>query len=316
MPTLSEYAKLSTDALQKAVFTNIITANELMPFLSFQSMEGNSLKYNRENALPGSVTHAVGDTWADTEATYTQKSASLAIVGVQSPLDRYALETRSDQQSQEAVLFAGMTKSLARKIAGLIITGNPGSTTTEWEGLTSLLISDSRLLMQDDGSTPSTITGSETELTLDRLDAMIDMVEDGPPDFLMSNKTMRRKATALSRATGSGVLMDQVEMFGHQIRRYNGIPWIINDHITNSEQYENSGGWGTSTATTIYALKTGVDKEGYTILHNGEVLNPSIQRLGIKETKNENLYRIVVYIQAVLWSAKMAAGLAGIDSAA
>jgi len=316
MPTLSEMAKLSTDALQAGVFENIITANALMPFLSFESMEGNSLLYNRENALPASATHQVGDTWQDTEPTFTQKSAALQIVGVQSPLDRYVLQTRSDQQSQEAVLFSSMAKSLGRKIANLIITGDPGTTTTEWEGLTSLLITDSRLLMMDDGSTPSTITGSETELTLDRLDAMIDMVEEGLPDGLMMNKTMRRKVTALSRASGSGVVMDQIDMFGHQVLTYNGIPIIVNDFITNSEQYENSGGWGSSTATTIFALKFGKDKQGYTVLHNGPVLSPDIQQLGIKENKNENLYRMVVYIQAVLWSAKMCAGLAGIDSAA
>tara|TARA_R100000750_G_C2331649_1_gene90364 strand:- start:217 stop:654 length:438 start_codon:yes stop_codon:yes gene_type:complete len=145
---------------------------------------------------------------------------------------------------------------------------------------------------------------------------MIDMVEEGLPDGLMMNKTMRRKVTALSRASGSGVVMDKIDMFGHQVLTYNGIPIIVNDFITNSEQYENSGGWGSSTATTIFALKFGKDKQGYTVLHNGPVLSPDIQQLGIKENKNENLYRMVVYIQAVLWSAKMCAGLAGIDSAA
>ena len=316
MPTLSEYQKLANDDVTAGIFDNIITASELAPFLQFKSFSGNSLVYNRESTLGAAATHQVGDIWSDTEPTYTQKTASLTTVGIQHPLDRFAMQTVDNVQSQEAVLLSKMSKSIARKLEDLLLNGNSGAVSTEPEGLTSLLISDSRLLMMDDGSTPSTIAGDETELTLDRLDAMIDMVELGKPDFLMMNKTMRRKLTALARATGSGVVLNSAEMFGHQYTLYNGIPVVINDYISNSETYENSGAWGSSSATTIYALKTGEEKQGWTVIHNGAVLDPDIQRLGPKVDKNEDTYRMVVYLNAVLYSAKVCAGLAGIDSAA
>ena len=316
MPTLSEYQKLANDDVTAGVFDNIITASELAPFLQFTSFSGNSLVYNRESTLGAAATHQVGDIWADTEPTYTKKTVSLTTVGVQHPLDRFAMQTADNVQSQEAVLLSKMAKSIIRKLEDLLITGNSGSTSTEPEGLTSLLISDSRLLMMDDGSQPSTIAGAETELTLDRLDAMIDLVENGKPDFLMMNKTMRRKLTSLARATGSGVTLTSADMFGHQYVLYNGIPVVINDYITNSEQYENAGGWGSSSATTIYAIKTGQEKQGWTIIHNGAVLDPDIQRLGTKFDKNEDAYRMAVYLNAVVYSAKSCAGLAGIDSAA
>ena len=316
MPTLSEYQKLANDDVTAGIFDNIITASELAPFLQFKSFSGNSLVYNRESTLGAAATHQVGDIWSDTEPTYTQKTASLTTVGIQHPLDRFAMQTVDNVQSQEAVLLSKMSKSIARKLEDLLLNGNSGAVSTEPEGLTSLLISDSRLLMMDDGSTPSTIAGDETELTIDRLDAMIDMVELGKPDFLMMNKTMRRKLTALARATGSGVVLNSAEMFGHQYTLYNGIPVVINDYISNSETYENSGAWGSSSATTIYALKTGEEKQGWTVIHNGAVLDPDIQRLGTKVDKNEDTYRMVVYLNAVLYSAKVCAGLAGIDSAA
>ena len=316
MPTLSQYQLLANDDVKAGIYDNIITASELAPFLQFKSFSGNSLVYNRESTLGAAATHQIGDIWSDTEPTYTQKTASLAIVGVQHPLDRFAMQTIDNVQSQEAVLLSKMAKSVARKLEDLLLNGNSGGVSTEPEGLTSLLISDSRLLMMDDGSTPSTITGDETELTIDRLDAMIDMIELGKPDFLMMNKTMRRKLTALARATGSGVVLNSAEMFGHQYTLYNGIPVVINDYISNSETYENSGAWGSSSATTIYALKTGEEKQGWTVIHNGAVLDPDIQRLGTKVDKNEDTYRMVVYLNAVLYSAKVCAGLAGIDSAA
>ena len=316
MPTLSEYQKLANDDVTAGIFDNIITASELAPFLQFKSFSGNSLVYNRESTLGAAATHQVGDIWSDTEPTYTQKTASLTTVGIQHPLDRFAMQTVDNVQSQEAVLLSKMSKSIARKLEDLLLNGNSGAVSTEPEGLTSLLISDSRLLMMDDGSTPSTITGDETELTIDRLDAMIDMIELGKPDFLMMNKTMRRKITSLARATGSGVILNSADMFGHQYTLYNGIPIVINDYISNSEQYENSAGWASSSATTIYALKTGEEKQGWTVIHNGAVLDPDIQRLGTKVDKNEDTYRMVVYLNAVLYSAKVCAGLAGIDSAA
>ena len=316
MPTLSEYQKLANDDVTAGIFDNIITASELAPFLQFKSFSGNSLVYNRESTLGAAATHQVGDIWSDTEPTYTQKTASLTTVGIQHPLDRFAMQTVDNVQSQEAVLLSKMSKSIARKLEDLLLNGNSGAVSTEPEGLTSLLISDSRLLMMDDGSTPSTIAGDETELTIDRLDAMIDMIELGKPDFLMMNKTMRREITSLARATGSGVVLNSAEMFGHQYTLYNGIPVVINDYISNSETYENSGAWGSSSATTIYALKTGEEKQGWTVIHNGAVLDPDIQRLGTKVDKNEDTYRMVVYLNAVLYSAKVCAGLAGIDSAA
>jgi len=316
MPTLSEYAKLANDLVVEGVYENIITASEFAPYWAFESFEGNSLVYNRESALPTSSTHTVGDDWSDTEATYTKKTATLTTVGVQSPLDRYALQTRGNVQSQEAVLFSGMAKSLSRKIEDLIITGEPEAVTTEFEGLDSLCRADTRMMAMDDGVVDGA-GAAETELTMDRLDAMIDMVENGLPTVLLMNKTMRRKLTSLCRSSGSsGIMTSSIGDFGRQVFRYNTIPIVINDYITNSEQYNDSATWPSSTATTIFAVKFGRENQGYTLIHNGGILTPDIQRLGIKENKNENLYRMVVYIQAVVYSAKMIAALGGIDSAA
>ena len=317
MPTLSEYAKLSQDQFQVGVMENILTADQLTAVLEWETLSGNALAYRRENAIPTTTTYSVGATWEDTEATYTNKSASLTIVGHQSPLDRYALQTRSNEQSQEAVLKAGMLKSLSRKIAQYVVQGEPENVTTEFEGLDSLVRSETRMRAMDDGALDGPGT-AETELTLDRLDVVVDDVDDGrsKPDYLVMNNTMRRKLTNLSRAAGSGVLMTEVEMFGHKLSAYDHIPIIRTNWITNSEEYNDSSTWPSSSATTIFAVQLGKDKEGYTVLHNGDVLTPDIQDIGIKFNKNENLFRVVVYVQAITYSALKVAALGGIDSAA
>ena len=52
------------------------------------------------------------------------------------------------------------------------------------------------------------------------------------------------------------------------------------------------------------------------MIHNGGILEPDVQRLGPKFDKNEDVYRMAVYLNAVVYSAKSCAALAGIDSAA
>lgn len=314
MPTLSEYQKLGNDVVLPKVYDNILTTNEVIPWLEFMSFSGNSLKYNRENLLPTSVTHVVGDDWVDSEPTFTQKNTSLVTVGTQSPLDRFASQTIDNVTSQQEKLMNSMMKSVFRKVTQLMITGDPGTVSSEFEGLTSLLLGETRFMAMDDGNVDGPGT-AETELTMDRLDAMIDLVEGGKPQILMMNKTMRRKLSTLSRNAGGGVLMNTISEFGHQVSQYDGIPIVINDFITNAEIYEDSGTWGSSTATSIFALNMGEERQGYTIIHNGEVIFPDVQDLGIKENKNENLFRIVVYLAAVTFSAKYVAALGGIDSA-
>ncbi len=294
---------------------NIVTHNDLMKHLQFESLTGNSLKYNRENVLPTSAFHQVGDTWSDTQPTFTQRTASLTIVGVQSPLDRYIMATRSSVQSPEGVLRASMAKSLSRKIEQKVIQGEPEAVSTEFEGIDSLCRAETRMMAMDDGNIdgPGTL---ETELTLDRLDAMIDMIDKMRPSGLMMNKTMRRKLTSLSRATGSGVVTTQIDGFGKQVTLYDGIPIILNDWITDSEQYNDASTWPSSTATSIFAMIFGEADQGYTILHNGPVLEPEWQKLGTKFDANEDAYRMVAYLQAVIFSAKRIAALGGIDSSA
>jgi len=76
--TLAEAAKLSEDVLLRGVIETIIKDSPVLQKLPFADVVGNSLKYNRENALPSVAFYAVGDTWAESTPTFTQMSASLS----------------------------------------------------------------------------------------------------------------------------------------------------------------------------------------------------------------------------------------------
>mgnify|MGYP005813889363 CR=1 FL=1 len=314
---LTEWAKLEKDLVMKGVFEEILTADFLMAMLRFKSFEGNSLVYNRELTLPTSVTHAVGDTWETTKPTFTKKTASLVTVGTQSGVDLYIRDTRGSVQDPNAVNMSLMTKSLTREISRLVIQGEPEATSTQFEGLDSLCRAETRMMAMDDGNIDGPGT-AETELTMDRLDAMIDEIDDGQtkPDALIMNNTIRRKLSQLARSSGvSGIYENNVEMFGHKVSTYDGIPIVRTNFITNAEVYNDSGSWPSSTATSIFAVQFGEEKQGYTLLHNGPVMQPRVRPLGIKRDEEIEEFRMVVYLQAVTFSTKRIIGLGGIDSA-
>lgn len=313
--TLAQYALLSQTKTEAGVFIGILTEEEVTQYLAFETMEGNAKNYDVELTLPTASVFALGQGLAPTHGTRTQFSTSLKRVHVTSDLDRYALQTRSDVNNQLAILRNDASKAMSRKLADLAINGDESVVGEEFDGIEAYCRDRTRMMAMDDGVIDGPGT-AETEVTMDRLDAMIDMVRPGKPDILIMNKTMRRKFTALSRASGSGVISNDKDSFGRRISLYDNIPIVIDDWVSNAEQYADAGTWPSSTATTIYAVKFGKGKQGFTLMHNGQVLKPDFHLVGELEDYDENRYRMTVYVGSALWSSLSVAALAGIDSTA
>ena len=313
--TLAQYALMSQDKLQRGVFIGIQTEEELSKKLMFDTMEGNALLYDYEATLPTAGTFALGGTLASTGGTVTQATATLKRVYSQTDVDRYVMQTRSNINDQLTQARLDAAKAMSRKFADLVINGDLTVNDQEFDGLEAFCRDLTRMMAMDDGVIDGPGT-AETELTMDRLDAMIDQVRPGRPDCLVMNRTMRRKLTALSRATGSGVLQTSLDKFGVHVVMYDDIPIVIDDWISNAEQYADAATWPSSTATTIFAVKFGKEKQGFTILHNGPVLTPDWRLVGELEDYDENRYRMTVYVTSALWSPLAVAALGGIDSTA
>src|SRR3954452_15423749 len=113
--TLSESAKVSPDMLQRGVIETIIEESPLFDYLPFITVEGNSFKYNQENALGGAAFYAVNSAWTEGTATFTQKTASLAILGGDADVDNFIQRTRSTINDQRAIQTHLKAKDVARK---------------------------------------------------------------------------------------------------------------------------------------------------------------------------------------------------------
>ncbi len=115
--TLAEAAKLSNDMLQRGVIETIIEESPMLRYLPFLSVEGNAFKYNQENTLGGASFYAVNATWTEATATFTQKSASLAILGGDADVDNFLQATYADPNDLEAEVIASRAKAVAHKFS-------------------------------------------------------------------------------------------------------------------------------------------------------------------------------------------------------
>ena len=300
--TLAEAAKLSEDVLLKGVIETVVKESPVLQKLPFVYVVGNSLKYNRENALPSVAFYAVGDTWVESTPTFTQKSATIAILGGDADVDNYIQQTRSNIQDIEAAVIELKAKALRHKFEDTFIYGDTAVDANAFDGLRKLIDCTQA------GSQVVTMGGTGAALTLPKLDELIDAVKGGKPDLLLMSRRSRRKLAALMRALGS-IEVGQDE-FGNFVQLYNGIPvgvsdWILDTH-TLASGYETATTGGS--CSTIFAFQMG---EGAVCgLQNKTI---QAERIGELETKDATRTRLKWYVSLADFSVVKRAALIGVQ---
>lgn len=290
---LSEYAKLSTDALLQGIIETIIKDSPVLQKLPFIEITGNALAYNREKSMTAAAFFAVDGTWtAPPAVTFDKLTAQLRILGQDADIDNYVKATRSNIQDIEATIIELTAKSVRHKFESTFIYG----TTADYLGLSAEANAfDGVWKLLDTGVAGSQVVsmgGTGAALTLAKLDELIDTVKGGKPDLLMMSRRSRRKLNALMRAAGL-VEVGQDE-FGNFTTLYNGIPVAVNDWILDTHTLVS----GVETATTggansvIYALGFG---EGGVcgVTGPGAI---QVEPVGVLESKDATRTRIKWYV--------------------
>jgi HK97 family phage major capsid protein len=277
MPLLaSEAAKLSTDMLARGVIETIIEESPLFDRLPFLTVEGNSFKYNQENTLGGADFYAVNATWTEAPATFTQKTANLAILGGDADVDNFLLRSRSNLNDQRAIQTALKAKSVARKFEDTVIVGDTTVDSNAFDGLRVLCSAAQTLEVGATGGA----------LTLALVDQLIDLVKGGKPDILLMSKRTRRKLKALLSASAHYV-ESGMDAFGRQVMAYDGIPVLVSDFQPDTE----TGSGGGSNLSSMYAIHFG-ETDGLVGLQNGGI---EVVDVGQLEAKDASRVRIRWY---------------------
>ncbi|MHB0869802.1 MAG: major capsid protein [Chloroflexota bacterium] len=290
---IEEAAKLSTDLLQRGVIETIVKDSPILQMLPFMTIEGNSYKYTQENTLGSADFYGVNATWSESTATFTQQSASLAILGGDADVDNFLQRTASNLQDQRAVQVAKKAKAVAQKFEETFVNGDSFADPNAFNGMKSLITNADQVVAAGTNG---------ASLTTAMLDDLIDRVKGGKPDILLMSKRSRRKLKSLLQASAHYVERGE-SSFGRQVMLYDGIPVEVSDFIPDNETQGSS-----NSCSSIYALSFGAE-EALSGLQNGGI---EVIDVGQMETKDATRVRIRWYCGLALFNQLRCARLIGV----
>lgn len=306
--TLAESAKLCQDDLVAGVIENIITVNHFFHVLPFDTIDGNALAYDRENALGDVDVYGVGDTiTAKAPATFNQVTSSLTSIIGDAEVNGLIQATRSGINNQEATQVGSKAKSCGRKYQDMLINGT--GLNNQFSGLLGL-VDSSKIIYQDVSGNGVTTDGGS--LTFAKLDELIDLVtdKDGSADYLMMSDRTIRGYFALLRALGGASIGDAVTLpSGLTIPAYRGIPIYKNSWMPKTQTR------GASTdCTTVFCgtLDDGSRTHGIAGLSAVNSNGIVVEDVGVSETKDETITRVKFYCGLALFNLNGLAALSGV----
>lgn len=302
--TLVEAAKLHSGEVKRSAIIELFAAgSDILRTLPFDTIQGNALQYNREEALPGIGFRGVNEAYTESTGVINPVTEPLVIAGGDLDVDVFILETMGTDQ--RAVQEAMKTKALALRWSQAIIKGDNNGDPRVFDGLQVRLTGTQKI--------QAGATANGTPLSLAKLDEAIDAVDN--PTHLIMNKTMRRLLTAAARTTTvSGYITYGQDEFGRTVTKYNDLPILIieQDNAGNDVlPFTEAATSGTATATSIYVVSF---REG--MLQGIQSGVMSVRDLGELQTQPVKRTRVEWYAGIALFHPRAAARLWSISNAA
>lgn len=293
--TLLEASKLNTgDVFRAGVIAKFAETSEILRVLPFMSIQGNSLKYNIEETLPGIGFRGVNGSYTESTGVINPQVESLTIAGGDLDVDKFIVDTMG--ANQRTVHEAMKIKALSLAWTKTFIKGDNETDPREFDGLQKRLTGDALI---DNGT---------AGLKLSKLDEAIDAV-DGANAILMS-KAMRRRLTVAARTSSvGGNITYTIDQFGRQVTMYNDLPILIVDKDNTNTDILGFTEAGSTTSIYIVAFGDG-QVQG---IENGGI---AARDMGELETKPAFRTRVEWFSGFGVFAPRSAARLKGITDAA
>lgn len=302
--TLVEAAKRSQNPIQSAIIEMYAQNSDILMALPFDTIQGNALRYNREESLPGIGFRGVNEAYTESTGVLNPITEPLVIAGGDLDVDMFILKTMGEDQ--RSVQENMKVKSLSLAWTKQFLKGNSANDPRGFDGLQTRLTGNQLLYA-------GTTDGGDA-LSLAKLDELIDKVDN--PTHLVMNKTMRRLLTMAARNyTVSGFITWGVDAFGRKIAQYADLPILIadvdneNNDILSFTELGYTGSTATSTSIYCVSMTDGM----LTGIQNSEM---DVRDMGELQTKPCKRTRVEWYAGIACYHGKAAARLAGIKNAA
>jgi hypothetical protein len=303
--TLVEAAKLNSgDVLRSAIIEFYAGSSDILMTLPFETIQGNALKYNQEETMPGIGFRGVNGSYTESTGVLNPQTENLTISGGDLDVDKFIIDTMGP--SQRSVQESMKARALALAWTKTFIKGDSSVNPKEFDGLQTRLVNDQLI--------PAGATSGGDALSLTILDQLIDQVQ--MPTHLIMNKGMRRRLTQAARNQSVGGFVNYVQdSFGRTQMTYNDLPILIVDLDNEGNAIlpftEANPGGGTAASTSIYCVS--FTDEGVQGLQNGTIEG---RDLGELDSKPAFRTRVEWYSSFGVFHSRGAARLNGIKDAA
>jgi hypothetical protein len=275
--TLVEAAKLAQgrqDTFLSAVVELFARGSDILRVLPFTDIQGNALKYNREETLPGVGFRGVNGSYTESTGILNPVTETLSIAGGDLDVDKFIIDTMG--QDQRSAQEAMKIKALSGQWTAKFIKGDNEADPKEFSGLQARITGDQLI---DAGT-----TAGGAALSLAKLEELVDQVDE--PTHIIMNKTMRRRLTAAARNTSVGGFINyEIDAFGRQVTTWADLPILIADKdntYTDILGFTEAADSGPNTATSIYVVSFA--DQGVSGLQNGGIQARDLGELEAKPT--------------------------------
>lgn len=302
--TLIEAAKRTDDLVRQAIIELYASSSEVLRVLPFEDIQGNALRYNREETLPGIGFRGINEGYTESTGILNPVTETLTIAGGDLDVDKFIIDTMG--MDQRSVQEAMKVKALALNWTLQFIKGDSTTNPRVFDGLQARITGNQLIAAGN--------TQAGDALSLVKLDELIDQVQN--PTHLIMNKTMRRLLTQAARDTAvGGFITTTKDEFGRQLYMYADLPILIVENDNTDLQILNFNeacpAGGTASGTSIYCVSFA---EGMlTGIQNGGI---DARDLGELEAKPAYRSRVEWYAGLSCYHGRAAARIWGVKNAA
>ncbi len=296
--TLLQQGQFATSGEQLAIIQEL-AAGDLLSVLPFRSIEGNSLRFRREESLPAVGFRHVNGTLDESYGEISMQSEALHLYGGDLRVDKAILQLEGPEA--KAWNIQARVRAMRLDFERAFIKGSEtASNGLEFDGLQSRIGTGSSQYINNGGGA----------LSFRALDEALDAVDAvGGQKYIVCSKAARRALTAGARdsSANGGIHITQNEL-GRTQMMYNETPLLIIDR--DQSNTEILGATEANDTTSLYVVSFG--DTGCTGIQNGSI---NVRELGESHDKPQLVTRIEWYVGMAVTSGRSIARLAGVDPA-
>jgi len=248
--SLLDFTNQTPSPLKRGVVSEITNESVFLRRLHFVPVNGFAYSYNRQKTLGGIAFRGLNESYVNDTGVVNPSVETLSIFGGEVRTDRQLVNKQGDLVRANAI--AAKVKKAGLFFDRYVLKGDPGINANQFYGLNARLTGAQVLAAGANGAA----------LTLDLLDQALDAVA-GSNDrkFIVCNKVVRRKLTALLRAAAGGSAISEI---GPQAREYDGAAIEVLDEDGDETpilDFDETQGASNET-TSLYVIRPGSDVDG------------------------------------------------------